>query len=183
MSPASYLTAPPRVAGSSIAPSLPDGSLAAAVIPIVITSIRASASTMKWLPVTTLLASPNLAPRPDFAGFPPTRDSGRRFLRFPSRAPFLARREERERDDRRAGSPSRGVRRASVAEDGVRGVGGAQARGECCAAPAVGRRARGPPHGAAGLDRLVRVADRGVPAEVTRVAAVDLGTNTTRLLV
>ncbi len=39
MSPASYLTAPPRVAGSSIAPCRRPGSLADAAIPTVITSI------------------------------------------------------------------------------------------------------------------------------------------------
>src|SRR3954470_7205374 len=164
MSPASYLTAPPRVAGSSIAPCQ-----------------RGRPSRLLFS--NTLLASPDLAPRPDCAGFPPPCDSGRRRLRVPARTPFPARSEERERDDRRTASRSRRVCRASVAEDGIGGVGGTQARGERGAPSPLGRPARRPARGAAGLARLVRVADRGVPAEVTRVAAVDLGTNTTRLLV
>src|SRR6266545_3391328 len=41
----------------------------------------------------------------------------------------------------------------------------------------------GPARGRAGRARLVRPPHRGVPAQVTRVASVDLGTNTTRLLV
>ena len=78
---------------------------------------------------------------------------------------------------------SRAFGRPPLHEDGVHGVRGAEARSERRAAPAVGRPARRPAHGAPGLARLVRVAHRGVSAEVTRVAAVDLGTNTTRLLV
>src|SRR3954466_9364037 len=130
-----------------------------------------------------LLASPHLGAGPDRIDLSRTRVDRRRDLRVRARAQVPSQREDSEGDDGRTRARSRALGRATVREDGVRGFRDAEARSKRRAAPAIGRAPQCPAYGTAEFDRFVRVARRGVPAEVTRVAAVDLGTNTTRLLV
>src|SRR4051794_31967581 len=156
MSPASYLTAPPRVAASMIAPHGSgrrrryDGRRAASDLDFAV-FLRRRARRLQRL---------RRRPRPSHvaggAGALGRRGGGAR--------PRLAGR------GRGGGARGRALRRERAA------------RGRRRAPPAFTRTAHAPPRRGDAGARDARPAPRA-PAEMTRVAAIDLGTNATRLLV
>ena len=149
MSPASYLTAPPRVAVRIIARLLQSWdmplvwvSLAVSVVAVAVTGVRAGR--LGWARSRTRAASAGRSAR-----------GSRRSRRQPRGSSGRPRRWRVNRQARGGAGPLRGLAAAT--------------------------------RGAQGRARRGRVDPRSVhavlPAQVTRVAAVDLGTNSTRLLV
>src|SRR5690349_20238597 len=160
MSPASYLTAPPRVAANSVAPST-------------------RKSSVSEPPLRCAHRAPDLA----LTALPRRRTGGLRDVPRAARARALADHEGRRRCVRRRARRRRAVGRGGgCARCEARPAEPAPAGGPRAARGLTGAARRPERRGRRGRSRAAGRQPLGA-SQVIRVAAVDLGTNSTRLLV